>query len=105
MRAIINGLRYDTEKAVALGRYDSPHYQSDFHNWSATLYKSPRADRYFLAGEGGPMSQFARPAYGGGWGSGSKIMPLTRDEAREWAEQYLDTDAIEAAFAKDIQDA
>jgi hypothetical protein len=105
MKAIINGLRYDTEKAVCVGEESTSHLsRSDFGWWSAGLYRTPRAGRYFLAGEGGPMTRFAHHVKNGAWG-GSKLIPMSREEAREWAERYLSTDEVEAGFAAEIQDA
>lgn len=99
MKATINGLRYDTENAVCIGRATSPDAESttDFSWWEAGLYRTPRAGRFFLAGEGGAMTRFSG-AYSGGAGRGSKVIPLDDAEAREWAEEYLAEDEIEAGF-------
>ena len=76
MRKIINGMRYDTEKAIKIGTYCAPGSTTDFYWYEATLYKTPRSHRFFLAGEGSAMSRFA-------------IIPLEDGEALEWAEKYL----------------
>ena len=60
MKAIINGLRYDTDKATLIGEA-SHGYASDFQHWEAGLYKTPRSGRFFLAGSGGPMTRWSRP--------------------------------------------
>jgi hypothetical protein len=92
MKATINGLRYDTEKAVLVGKAASAARKPDFEWWQAGLYKSPRAERYFLAGQGGPMTR---------WASGpSGIVPIDTDSARDWAERYLGKDEVEAAFGR-----
>jgi hypothetical protein len=105
MKAIINGLRYDTESAIEIGNAWHGN-RGDFHRWDATLYRTPRAGRYFLAGEGGPLTEFGRGSLGqGGRSAGSRIIPMTVYEAREWAEQNLGTAAIEAHFADEITDA
>ena len=75
MRKIINGTRYDTEKAIKVGTYCSPGSTRDFW-FKETLYETPRSHRFFLAGEGSAMSRFA-------------IIPLEDGEALEWAEKYL----------------
>jgi hypothetical protein len=88
MRATINGIRYNTDNAKFIGAAgSSSHDVRDA--WSASLYKTSRASHYFLAGQGGPMSLFA---------GGSKITPLSADEAREWAVCYLTHAEVEAAF-------
>jgi hypothetical protein len=104
MKKIIDGLRYDTEKAVEIGSYDTGLGNRDFRNWSATLYRTPRSNRYFLAGSGGPMTRFAR-SVGNMSSGGDGLFPMTAQEALEWAEQYLDADAIEQHFGDAIQDA
>lgn len=104
MKKIINGLRYDTERAIEIGSYDNGLGCSDFRNWSATLYRTPRSGRYFLAGSGGPMTRFAR-SVGNMSSAGDGLFPMTSEEALDWAEQYLDADAIEKHFGDAIEDA
>lgn len=105
MKSIINGKRYDTEKAVVIGDASSGHGHSDFKWWVATLYKTPRAGQFFLSGEGGPMTLFKRSHPDGGWGYGGGIIPLTDNDALEWAEQELGAETVEEHFADQIEDA
>ena len=104
MKATINGFRYDTDKATEIG-YASHGYQGDFSHWTATLYVTKRAKHFFLAGEGGPMTRWARRVEQNSYSSGEGIVVLSREEALEWAQQNLTVDEIEAGFAADIQDA
>jgi len=108
MKRVIEGLRYDTEKAVRVGGYDNQGTgatsRSDFHWWQADLYRTPRSGRYFLAGEGGPMTRFGKPT-GDGATFGERIIPLEKQEAREWAEHYLDPETVEDEFGDEIEDA
>lgn len=104
MKSIINGFRYDTDKAIKIGSA-SYGYGGDFSAWSATLYVTPRARRYFLAGSGGPMSRYGRASGLNETSGGERIDPMTKEQALAWAEQYLDADEIEAGFADTIQDA
>lgn len=107
MKAIINGLRYDTEKAIEIGQAgsDGNISSSDFSYWTATLYRSPRAHRYFLAGHGGPMTRWAKAIGNNGRVGSSGIIPLDADDAREWAERYLTVEEVEKGFAEAIEDA
>lgn len=102
MQAIIQGQRYDTDKAIKIGEANNiargADSVRDFAYWEAALYRTPRAGRYFLAGRGGPMSVFARRVDQSTWSGSSGIRPLSADEAREWAEEYLTAEQIEAAF-------
>jgi hypothetical protein len=105
MKAIINGFRFNTNKAIEIGSYQSCDNYSDFSFWSASLYRTPRANRYFLAGHGGPMTRWAKSAGQNSWTDGSGIIPLDADEALEWAERYLTTEEIETHFAAIVQEA
>ena len=79
MKSIINGFRYDTDKAIKIG--------------SASY------------GYGGPMSRYGRAIGQNETSAGERIDPMTKEQALAWAEQYLDADEIEAGFADTIQDA
>lgn len=105
MKKIINGLRYDTDSAVKVGWASNSAPMSDFSWWEATLYRTPRSGRYFLAGEGGPMTTFSKACCGNLRGYGERVIPMSKIEAREWAEQNLTTEELEAAFASAIADA
>jgi len=106
MKAIIDGTRYDTDKATMLGSYDYGWYpgSGDFSHWRASLYRGSN-NTYFLAGEGGAQTQFAEHFPDGMRGGGERIIPLTSGEALEWAERYLDPSIIEHEFCDLIKDA
>lgn len=104
MKAIINGKRYDTDKAIKIAEV-SEGYQGDFHRYEEALYKTPRSGAYFLAGGGGPRSHYAISERPGEWRGGGKITPLTREEAMGWAERNRLTDLLEAEFGDMVEDA
>lgn len=108
MRQVIDGLTYNTETATEVGAADNigtgASSWSDFSAWSATLYRT-KNDRYFLAGEGGPMTRFGRPTGDGGTSGGERIIPLSREAALEWAEQNLKIEEVEAEFGDMIGEA
>lgn len=107
MKAIINGVRYDTEKSHCVGEGSQGNYpgDGDFSSWDAALWKTPRSGRFFLAGRGGPMTIFAYHNSDGSRSGGRRILPMTKDEALAWAEQNLTVDEIEDAFGDSIEDA
>ncbi len=105
MKSIINGKRYDTDTAIEIGYSSSGHRHDDFKWWEATLYKTPRAGRFFLDGKGGPMTLFKKSHPDGGWGYGGGIIPLTDADALAWAEQELGAEVVEEHFADAIEDA
>lgn len=96
MKAIINGKSYNTETAGELGS-DSFGYASDFHHWHEALYRT-KGGAYFTAGEGGPLSPYARTVGQNERSGGSAIYPLTEAEARSWMEWHCSPEAYVAAF-------
>jgi hypothetical protein len=109
MMKIINGRRYDTEKAHLVGEYDNMgrgvDSVDDFRFWQAALYRTPKSGQYFIAGFGGPMSRFAQSAGSNRWEGGWDLIPMTRQEALEWAEVYLRPYQVEEEFGDMIDDA
>ncbi len=109
MRKIINKVLYDTNQAALIGHYDNigrgVDSTSDFNFWEANLYRTPRSGRYFLAGGGNAMSQYATYSGIDSWGGGERIDPMTRDEAYAWAEKYLSAELVEQEFPNMITEA
>ena len=108
MREIINGKRYDTEKATLIGEYNNLgrgcDSVTDFKFCEEGLYVT-RSGNYFLAGEGGAMSKYAGPAGQNASQGGSGITPISKDEAYEWAERHLEPAELEKHFYDTIVDA
>ena len=97
MKKIINNKRYDTDTAKKVAEYDSDVARSDFNFYREDLYQK-RTGEFFLHGQGNGASKYAERAFPDGWTSGEKIIPLTVDEAREWAERTQDADTYESIF-------
>ena len=98
MKRIINGKRYDTEKAKAIGS-DSFSNRRDFNFWEETLYQK-RTGEFFLHGEGGAASKYAESAGQNEWTGSSKLIPLSFEKAKKWAEDHLDADTYESVFGE-----
>lgn len=83
MKYIINGFRYDTDRADIVARYEAPYQETDLHYYYEELYIKPQGG-WFLAGHGNELSRYARgpvecreP--------GEKVFPLLGDdEAISW---------------------
>jgi hypothetical protein len=101
MKKIINGKLYDTDKARYLGG-DSAG--DGFSSWSEELYQK-RTGEFFLYGEGGPMTKYAENVSDNTWTGGEKIMPLSLDAARQWAEEHLSADDYAEIFGMPSEDA
>lgn len=106
MQRVINRKRYDTETATQVCDVSDGNYsRRDFKFDDTYLYRT-KAGNWFIAGQGGPMSRWARSlGQGNGWSSGSGIRPLEPAEARELLEQHNHLGALEEYFSNDIEDA
>lgn len=98
MKKIINGRRYDTDTAKAVGEYCFSNL-TDFHHVEETLYRK-KTGEFFLYGVGGPMSKYAERTSLNSWSGGAKIVPLTYEEAKQWGEDNLDGDEYEKVFGE-----
>ena len=103
MKKIIDGKKYDTDTAKEVGYYSSSYARNDFHFYEETLYLK-KSGEYFLHGEGNAMSRYARATGMHGWDPGERIMPLTYDDARQWAEEHMDADDYEEVFGEVPED-
>lgn len=97
MRKIIGGKVYDTDTAQKIADYWNGLGGNDFRNISEDLYLK-RTGEYFLYGEGGPMTRYA-VHNGNSSSEGSRIIPLTEAEAKEWVEAN-DNSKYEAIFGE-----
>lgn len=97
MRKIINGKSYDTDKATLVGSWDNGSWDSDFDYVEEKLYRK-RTGEYFVYGEGGARTRYAKPDGYNSWRGGALITPVTYEEARSWAEEHLDAAEYESEF-------
>ncbi|KWZ95983.1 hypothetical protein HMPREF3224_01019 [Anaerococcus hydrogenalis] len=97
MNKVINGKRYDTEKAELVGNWTNGHRYGEFQYECEKLYRK-KTGEFFLYGSGGPMSSYAVPSGNNNWTGSSKITPISVDEAKEWVEKNLDADDYEKYF-------
>lgn len=103
MKKIINGKLYNTETAQEVSSYSTNDSWRDFSHVEETLYKK-RTGEYFLFGEGGPASKYARRVESNSWSSGSAIIPLSYDDAKQWAEDHMDADDYMKEFGPVTED-
>ena len=102
MRKIIHNKVYDTDTAKLVGHWSASVAVSDFSWYAEDLYRK-RTGEYFMYGEGGPNSKYAMWSHGM-LCDGERIILLTYDEARQWAEGNLDADTYEAEFGAVAED-
>ena len=103
MKKIINGRKYDTDTANTIAEWYNEYPVNDFRYEMETLFLK-RNGEYFLFGEGGAMSKYATSMGDNSWGGGSRIIPLSYEAARQWAEKHLDADEYEEAFGEVSED-
>ena len=97
MRKVIKNKVYDTITARLQGEYGNGYSISGFRHVREDLYLK-KTGEFFLHGAGGPMSKYAQPIENNGRSGGEEIIPLTYEEAKEWAEAHLEADEYEAIF-------
>ena len=93
MKKIINGKMYNTETAVRIGYYSNGDDYGDCHWYEEVLYRK-KTGQFFLYGSGGALTCYAECTDSDGrWHrSGDAIVPLSIEQARQWAEDYLAAD-------------
>jgi hypothetical protein len=83
MKAVISGVRYDTEKSIVVARVCG---NLDTHRaYKGTLYLTPKSRRWFIAGDGGPISLFGQKV-GNTLVGGSGLVPISKEQALEFLE-------------------
>lgn len=99
MKRIISGKLYNTDTARRVGSWDNGRYGKDFNRLSESLYLK-KTGEFFLHGEGGPLTQYAEWHGDNERSGGERIIPLSIDAAKEWAEERLHADEYEAIFSQ-----
>lgn len=103
MKKVIEGKRYDTEKATVIAEWKNGHYGNDFRRCKETLYVTAKGN-FFLHGEGGPLSKYAEPV-GNCRTSGEDISPMKMEEAFRWCQEHDCIAAIELHFSDMVEEA
>ena len=103
MIRVIDRRRYNTDKAEIIGEWTNGHYRSDFHFCAETLQRTINGN-YFIYCRGGALSAYAESC-GNMTGAGERIVPLSRDEALDWAERHLDGETVAEEFRDSVIEA
>ncbi len=100
VKKIINNKKYDTKTAKLLNTC-SDIDEDELWNITIRFYQKKNGE-FFLYGDGycDPDSYYpCRRKYPWIW-NGQKILPLTEEQARMWAEKHLNVDEYEAIFGE-----
>ena len=103
MKKVINNRLYNTETAKVRGEWNNGRPYSDFRWCEETLYQK-KTGEFFLHGRGGAASRYSEERGQNCWGSGERIIPLSVEAARSWAEQRLGGEEYEAIFGPVVED-
>jgi len=103
MKKIIEGKVYDTDTAKKVASYSSPGSGSDFNHFEEDLFLK-KTGEFFLFGVGGPMTRYAKQVEQNNWSGGKKIIPLSYQAAKAWAEEHLTADEYEAIFGEIVEE-
>jgi hypothetical protein len=104
MKKIINLKKFDTESGERIATWSNGGHSGDFRHCTESLYRT-RNGTWFLHGEGGPLSKYARTAEAGRLTTdGEDITSLSDDQAAAWLAEH-DIAACERHFPHLIQDA
>ena len=98
MKKIINGKTYNTETAKAVSTWCNGEYGNIFYV-EETLYRK-KTGEYFLYGMSGAAGTYAEKASCNNWSGGSKFIPCTVDQAKEWLEEYGTAEEYIVAFGE-----
>lgn len=82
MKRIIEGKMYNTETATCVASCNKGYGGWDFQAVHEEIYIK-KTGEWFLYGFGGAMTEYAEED-GNSWTRGEKIIPFTKDEAKEW---------------------
>ena len=102
MKRVIKGKLYNTDTAKECGQH-SYSKRGDFHYFSETLYQK-KSGEFFLHGEGGAASKYAKSCGQNEWCGDETIIPMTYAEAAQWAEHHLTGDEYEDVFGEVSED-
>ena len=87
MKQIIEGKTYDTDTAKRIWSLNYSEKGDAFY-WQETLYKK-RTGEYFIHGEGGPISRYAKIVSEDERAAGEKIVPITEEYAQKWMKRFM----------------
>jgi hypothetical protein len=97
MYKVINNKRYNTDSAKKLIEWDNGMVDQMMEFYSQELYRK-KSGEYFLLSEGGAKTVYAEAVGVDSWQGGSRIDPMTYDEARKWAEEHASAKVFEECF-------
>lgn len=97
MKKIIKGKTYNTATAKKVAIYQNFRWVDINDRYEENLYLK-RTGEYFLYGIGGPYSKYSIHCKDGTIYGNDVIIPLSKEEAKKWSQEYLSTEKYEELF-------
>lgn len=94
MKQIIKNKVYNTNTAKKMGTFRELEDSGDFNYYEVSLYRK-KTGEFFLHTYGEPKNKYRKIA---GYSDLARIIPLTYDEAKVWAEIALTAEQYESIF-------
>ena len=88
MKKVIDGKLYNTDTATEISMA-SYGYGNDLDAWDETLYVTKNG-AFFIYGSGGPASKYGRSERQNSMSGGSELRVVSKEDALEWCEKYVD---------------
>jgi len=107
MKEIVDGQLYDTDAdgTDIIATHNPIADRGDFNFLHERLCRT-ESGRYFLAGEGGPMTDYRKRVGSGEYTGSSEITPLSDAEAFEWMQSNdIATEIILDEFGDRVEEA
>lgn len=102
MKKIINNKLYDTATAKKLAEWDENG--TDPLNYIAEALYRKKTGEFFVFGDGGANTKYARIGRLKGFEPGSAILPMSLEQAKEWALDRLPKSEYDDIFGDMIDD-
>src|SRR4030067_2916952 len=104
MKKVIDGKIYNTETAELLHEWNNGIYENDFRSCKESLYRTTTT-AYFIAGEGGAMSKYARSCGSNSMCGDDGLKVVSEAQAMQWLEEHDGSDIRTEKFADKIEEA
>ena len=102
MKKIINNKLYDTATAKKLAEWDQNG--ADAQNYIAESLYRKKTGEFFIFGNGGVNTKYAKIGRSKGFEPGCEILPLSLDQAKAWASDHLSSHEYDDIFGDIIEE-
>ena len=99
MKRVIDGNAYDTDAADVVAMWSNGRGAPDSRWCAEILYRQKQSGRFFLHGEGGPLSRYSRKDGNTSIGA-EAIFPCSRNEAQWWCEKVEQPFALPGGWSQ-----